>query len=421
MLRAMLPSSATTDGRRPDDRCPGTLRLHPAADGHVARVRVPGGRLRPPQLEVIVGAATELGDASLHLTSRGNVQLRGLDGGSGQELADRLFAVGMLPSPAHDRVRNVVASPWAGLDGRGLVDIETVVADLDALVCSAPDLTGLSGRFLFAVDDGRGDVLALGPDLAVVGQPPGDLRLWVGDRPTTRTASPAGAAGLLVEAARSFLGVRAATSPDAWRVADLGAAADRVAPLDDASTAVAVDTSVTVDTSAATAFGLLGPHRGTWAVTVGLPLGRADATTWQEIVALASASVLGPGVAPIRVTPWRTVVVGGLDGASAHDALARFRRAGLLTDRTSPLAGVSACVGRPGCASATSDVHVDAPHLAGRHHQRPLHVSGCERRCGHPGGARAEAVASGEGRYVVRTHAPDDSVVTTHHEGAEPV
>ena len=81
---------------------------------------------------------------------------------------------------------------------------------------------------------------------------------------------------------------------------------------------------------------------------------------------------------------------------------------------------MSACVGRPGCASATSDVHVDAPHLARGHHQRPLHVSGCERRCGHPGGARAEAVASGEGRYVVRTHAPDDSVVTTHDEGAGP-
>ena len=39
------------------DRCPGAVVLHEAQDGLVARVRVPGGRLRAAQLEALARAA----------------------------------------------------------------------------------------------------------------------------------------------------------------------------------------------------------------------------------------------------------------------------------------------------------------------------------------------------------------------------
>ncbi|MBP8538303.1 nitrite reductase, partial [Streptomyces sp. MK37H] len=169
MLAAMpLPPTTTPSGdetpvRGRDDACPGALRLHPADDGALARIRVPGGLLTSRQAQALGRVAEELGDGRLDITSRGNAQVRGLAAGCGAELAARLRAAGLLPSDRHDRVRNIVASPLAGLDGDGHADVVAWVRELDAVLCDDTlvgngELPGLSGRFLFALDDGRGDV-----------------------------------------------------------------------------------------------------------------------------------------------------------------------------------------------------------------------------------------------------------------------
>ncbi|HVT66291.1 MAG TPA: nitrite reductase, partial [Trebonia sp.] len=110
--------SGETPGERPAlDRCPGVLRLTEAADGLLARVRLPGGLVSGRQLRVLARLADELGDGRAELTSHGNMQLRALAPDAAQPLSDALFAAGLLPSLSHDRVRNILASPLAGLDG----------------------------------------------------------------------------------------------------------------------------------------------------------------------------------------------------------------------------------------------------------------------------------------------------------------
>ncbi|NEC21566.1 cobalamin biosynthesis protein CobG, partial [Streptomyces parvus] len=80
----------------------------------------------------------------------------------------------------HERARNIVASPLAGLDGSPAVS--GWLAELDGLVCGSAAAASLSGRFLFALDDGRGDVDALGADVTLIAA--GDsclLRIGVAD------------------------------------------------------------------------------------------------------------------------------------------------------------------------------------------------------------------------------------------------
>src|SRR3954453_22608779 len=102
----MLPGPVTAlPTRDRADACPGALQTHAAADGALARVRVPGGGLSSAQLAALASAARALGDGALELTSRGNVQLRGLAPGTEPELGDRLAGGGGVADPAPPRAR----------------------------------------------------------------------------------------------------------------------------------------------------------------------------------------------------------------------------------------------------------------------------------------------------------------------------
>src|SRR5579863_708222 len=121
-------------GHAADDRCPGVLRLAEAADGYLARIRLPGGLVGARQMRVLARLAREFGDGRVELTSRGNVQLRRLAAGAAGRLTDVLARAGLLPWPSHDRVRNVLASPLAGLDGGP--DLTGIVQALDGGLCA---------------------------------------------------------------------------------------------------------------------------------------------------------------------------------------------------------------------------------------------------------------------------------------------
>lgn len=392
MLAAMPPSAVPP--RSPGgDACPGTLRLHRADDGALARVRIPGGVLSVAQADALREAAGRLGDGELHLTSRGNVQLRGLAPDCGAELAGLLSRAGLLPSERHERVRNIVASPLAGLDGLGAADVGPWLTGLDRLLCGSDRATALSGRFLFALDDGRGDVDALGADLTLLARGDGDAVLRIGDTDTVLRipASEGPSAALL--AAEAFLD--AAPDTGAWRVKDLpgGAAAladDVVRRLRQTGTAVSKDRHPRPDASLPPALGTVhGRHRDS-ALSVGVPLGRLDLDQWRL---LSDAGGL-------RLTPWRGVVVTGVAPDRAHDLLAGLSRAGLITGPGSPWAGVGACIGRPGCAKSLADVRAEAGAAVGPEGRLPVYWSGCERRCGHPHGEWIDVVATPDGHRI---------------------
>jgi len=206
----------TTRTRR--DLCPGVFRPWPAEDGHLVRLRLPGGQLPPGALSALFEIAYRYADGDVHVTGRGNLQLRGL-GDVSAALVREIEATGLLPSRSHELVRNVMASPQTGLAG-GRADLRPVVAELDRLLCADPLLATLPGRFLFVLDDGRGDLADRATDLGLVALDDGYAQLRVGSS-WGAVVPIADAAGALVDLARRFLAVRGVGPEAPWHVAEL--------------------------------------------------------------------------------------------------------------------------------------------------------------------------------------------------------
>ncbi|MGW1274375.1 precorrin-3B synthase [Streptomyces sp. NPDC002491] len=266
----------------------------------------------------------------------------------------------------------------------------------------------MSGRFLFALDDGRGDVAGLGADvtLRATGDgavlAPGAVRVSARDAPR---------AALL--AAETFLRAVRESGGGVWRVAELtlpeGVLAERVR-----RRLAAEGIGGSSLTEVAPVPDAQGPAPGVVgdALSAHVPLGWLSARQWRELTRVAETE--------LRLTPWRGVVVPapGRDPRQRAESLARLAAAGLVTDPDSPWPRVGACVGRPGCGKSHADVRADAADTvdAAGACPLPLYWSGCERRCGHPHGDRIDVVASADGGYrltAVRSGRPTGAAAMT--------
>lgn len=400
------PTSPSTS-RAGADRCPGVLRLAEAADGFLARVRLPGGLVSSGQLRAMARLAGELGDGRIELTSRGNVQLRGLAAAAADRLTDGLWRTGLLPSMSHDRVRNVLASPLAGLDGGG-PDLTGIVRALDAALCARPRLAELSGRFLFAIDDGRGDVADLGADVVALVRPGGAVvnGLAVRGADAGRRVPDDlrdGIVAAMLACAEAFLDLRAELGGNAWRIADLSDGAERVRAAVAARLRLAALTREPAAVQASRPVGLVVRQRVPGvdeSAPYVLDETEASAVLLAPLGRLTSAQVtwVADRVREARITPWRSVVLPGLPDAAG--VLRDAARLGFGVDEASPWLRVTACAGRPGCASALADVQADAAAFAVRWPERLVHVSGCGRHCGRPAATEVDVTATSEGYQI---------------------
>ena len=354
----------------------------------MARVRVPGGQLTAAAFEAIAAGAAELGDGTIELTSRANLQVRGLV--DGVALSTRLASAGLLPSATHERVRNILASPLTGRDGAGFADVRPLVAALDRALCATPALAGLPGRFLFTVDDGRGDVAWLGADVAAILTSENTAAVLLGGTDVGLRAPAGDAVALMLRCAETFLTLRA----NEWRLAELPDGPARIATRLDRPERRVRDVErperrfqdVERPESAFQGIGPVAQVGGGVGLVSGAPLGWLDR---RQAAALAATG------APLVVTPWRSLVVADLPAERAGDVAERLRATGLLLDPGDPLARVTACTGRPGCATALADVRADAAPVPGT--RLPVHWSGCARRCGRPRGTVVDVVATADG------------------------
>ena len=379
------------------DACPGIVDLHEARDGHVARIRLPGGYASATALAALAAMAARFGDGHVDLTARGNVQLRGVRAAEAGELAQRAAAAGFLPSPAHDRARNVTASPLAGLGGRPA--LRGLVRSLDRAIRADPGLAALPGRFVFCLDDGTGRAGLSTCDVGLRWRARGFDVIVAGRRTGLHKPATQGI-GHMVAVARAFLGQRSATAstaPASPQETSTRPASNRVAGLPDGGAGVAAaiggalggrvaDTTARLPLGSAAGAG--GAVDAAPVVVVAAPLARLTAPQLRLVAALVR-----PGEVARLAAAGRIVLpLTGRAGA----ALPQLAAAGLLVADDHPLSGVTACSGTA-CGSSLADVRSLAAPVPGL---AAVHWAGCGRRCGLPADATA-VVASSASQFTV--------------------
>jgi precorrin-3B synthase len=329
--------------------CPGAYRPMASGDGLIVRVRPLLARLTAEQALGLCAAARAHGSGLIDLTSRANLQLRGVREESHQALIDDLWALGLLDAdPALEGRRNILVDPsWQ--DGDETQQIAT------ALVARLADLPPLPAKFGFAIDAGPAPVL---------GQASADIRVERGI-----------SGGLILRADGSDRGC-ATTASDAvdavlalarWFAETDGAASGRMArhlaahPLPGAFRPI----------EAPAAPGSLSrPGETQPGPVYGAAFGQIDAAALARLIPDSGAQAL-------RVTPARSFV---LEGATS------VYSAAFITQPDDPLLRVDACPGAPFCASATVETRSLARTLA-QLTTGSLHISGCAKGCARAGAA----------------------------------
>ena len=275
-------------------------------------------------------------------------------------------------------MRNILAAPLAGRHPASLLATDEIVSELDRALCADPLLAELSGRFLFAVDDGSGMAADPRADVALIaeaGDPPALVLALAGAQTTLRLA-PGAAAAAAIAAARAFHALAAASGENPWRIADLPGGAESVARELGARLLPG-----RLALSPGPALGAQTQNDGRVAVTALPPLGRLD----RPLLAALLPLVAGAG-GELRLSSARTLTLRDVDTARVTALVTALEEAGFAMSEDSGWRGLSACAGLGACSNALLDVRAGAARRAAvRRSDAPSeHWAGCERRCGRP-------------------------------------
>jgi len=125
------------------------------------RLRTPNGILTSEQTRTLAEIVQRYGeDGSADITTRQNIQLRGIRLEDIPEIFSQLHAVGMTSMQSGmDNVRNITGSPVAGIDGEELIDTRNLVNKVQDMITNSgegnPEFTNLPRKFNIAIEGGR--------------------------------------------------------------------------------------------------------------------------------------------------------------------------------------------------------------------------------------------------------------------------
>ena len=366
--------------------CPGALRPMQSGDGLVVRVRPFGGRLEAAQVAGLAELAERYGNGLIDVTSRANLQIRGVSEQGHRRLLDGLALLRLLdPDSDIEARRNILVTPfWNSGD-----ETQALAAELEEAL--ADSTLELPTKFGFAIDDGKSRVLA-------------------GDSADVRIERDRGGR-LVVRADGARLGrsvargetVSTALALANWFISSGGAKGGRGRMAAHIAVGSVLPESLSGETEPAPVMAASRPGHYPHGALVGVAFGQMLHTTLHQFSGCGHA---------LRMTPWRMVLSEGKREMPSG--------AGLITEPYDPALRVIACSGAPRCREAHADTRALASALAPRIAlDTRLHVSGCAKGCARSGASAVTLVATSAGFDLVRDGSTRDEPVLRGLNGAD--
>jgi len=127
----------------------------------MVRLRLPSGVITSEKMRVLASViAPYKEEGSADITTRQNIQLRGIRLEHIPEIFERFSAVGLTSvQSGMDNVRNITASPVSGIDADELIDARELVQLVQDMITGNgkgnPEFTNLPRKFNIAIEGGR--------------------------------------------------------------------------------------------------------------------------------------------------------------------------------------------------------------------------------------------------------------------------
>lgn len=377
--------------------CPTLLSPMQSGDGWLARVKPTAATLTVDEARLIAAAARRHGNGHVDLTSRANLQVRGLSPRSCELLAEAVIGAGLASANASvEAIRNVMASPLGPDDSTACFDSHAAAREIEAMLGAEPALAALPDKFAILVDAGGIVPLAQATADIMVRRHQNMLAVQFDGGTLAAPCSSARLAETVKALALASLHLAWERREPPRRIRALIAAIGEKAIFDSAGLMPAA-ISAAPPTAAPPAVGFIPYATGSeGAFGAGLPFGRIDADALAELAGLSER--FGDG--SLRTTPWRALLLVGVTAAGAHALAAAVTELGLIANSDDPRLRIFACVGKPSCMSASVDARGDATRIAAviENGGESIHVSGCIKACAHRGAAWLTLVGR-DGRY----------------------
>lgn len=404
----------------------GMFYVAPAQNSFMLRCRIPAGELTAAQFQGLADIADECGDGRAAITTRANLQVRGIAARDIVRVLTRLQGLGLTAKGSGvDNVRNITASPTAGFDRQELIDTRPFAHGLHHYILNHRDLYGLPRKFNVAFEGGGAvDTVADTNDIGfmaaripasetgltgtslrdgmAVSLPPG-VYFRVELCGITGHKQMASDCGILIKPNEAV-----AVAAAMIRVfSENGDRTDRKkARLKYLLDQWGVDKFV-VETQKKLAFplvalpadqckrrpaplkhGHIGVYRQTQKgrnyIGVVIPVGVMTTRQMRRIATLADHY----GAGGLRLTPWQNLLIPDVPDGFVETVKRQLVRIGFHYEATSLLGGLIACTGNQGCKYAATDTKGQAVVLGDYLNQRlkldhpiNIHLTGCPHSC----------------------------------------
>jgi ferredoxin-nitrite reductase len=390
----------------------GLFYVAPAQDSFMLRLRVPGGTITAHQMRGLATIAEKWGAGRIDITTRANLQIREFQPKDIVRVLTAVHELGLTSrGSGADNIRNITASPLAGIDRDELIDVGPLASALHHYILNCRDLYELPRKFNVAFDGGGAiSVVADTNDIGFVatrvgkgfGVPEGVYFrvLLCGITGHQQFASDCGllirpeqAVAVAAAMIRVFIDhgdrtdrkkARLKYLVDQWGVERFIAETEkRLAftlqhfPADDCEPRSAINRSAHIG---------VYPQRqpATHYIGVSVPVGRLPVNQMRAVADIAEQF----GTGELRLTVWQNLIIPNIPSHRLELAIEGLDAAGLKCTAGAFLRGTVACTGNRGCRFAATDTKAHAFELASILDARfkieqpvNLHVTGCPHSC----------------------------------------